>query len=197
MPAVVFLVKTSMTRTTWVLVAFLYCAFCFSWHLILENLTSAVFTDFKIFVMFSWGWHMDYVTGGLERHLTPGTNQTSTATGKNGGKNNILKRNIFSWHHCHFRSYISTSHLTAWAQACSWALFPKGNWSTPLPWGVCSLQPKDELSACCSSLEQVNPNGNWNSVQGTAWTTLTAIPQHFTTADLGSSHLTTQLQFYR
>lgn len=88
-PAVVFLVKTSMTRTTWVLVAFLYCAFCFSWHLILESLTSAVFTDFKIFVMFSWGWHMDYVTGGLERHLTPGTNQTSTATGKNGGKNNI------------------------------------------------------------------------------------------------------------
>lgn len=75
-----------MTRTTLVLMGFLHCAFCFSWHLILESLTSAELTDFKIFLMFSWGWQVDYVTGGLERHLTPGTNQTSSPTGKKEGE---------------------------------------------------------------------------------------------------------------
>lgn len=181
---------------------FLHCAFCFSWRLILESLSSAELTDFKIFLMFSWGWQVDYVTGGLERYLTPGTNQTSSPTGKKeGGKKKRVgekrKKNIFSLQHCHFRSYVSTSYLTTWAQPCSWALCPKGKLSTPLPWGVCSLQPKDELGAGCSSVEQANPSGTWNTVQGTPWSTPAAMPQHFMTADLGSSHLKIQLQFYR
>lgn len=127
---------------------FLHCAFCFSWLLILDSLTSAVFANFKIFIMLPWGWQMDYVAGGLERRLTPGTNLTSSLSGKKWGKKGNYR---FSLHYCYFRSCIKPSHLPTWAQPCSWALFPKGNWSTPLPWGVCSLQPKDELSPGCSS----------------------------------------------
>lgn len=51
--AIVFLVKTSMTRTTLKLVAFLLYTFYFSWLLVPKSVISAVLTDLKIFTVFS------------------------------------------------------------------------------------------------------------------------------------------------